>query len=299
MYNLSNDLKLSISEFDDANYSYTNVTIIQGISGVLPVMFVDCATSNDTVDANEVIIKFMKGDRLLINCKSFIYERKMINTSTLQLSIYLMPKDFIYGKGSLSFDSLEEIVNSLWSGEIENIPIGDEMVANQMNEYNNKFLTNCLLCIKSDFNFTYEASIGNLLRGIDMSSTNVIVECKDLIGYSIEDKNSRVKFNPLESILIDSTTLGAAGVITSDPVRFTESSAINYYMNYSTNKALLNRHNESITLTYQDYSAIRIGDIVEVAVSPSHSKKYRVEFIQFDHFNHQSLTKANLTLINE
>lgn len=294
---LSNNVDFSIAQFDEKHYIYGNINMFEGINGVIPGLEIETNSFNDDVSDDEVDVKLTVGGEVKINTKGFIYERYQDADAGLKAKIHLVPKDLIYVRRSVSYDDLDSIVSDLWKGKKESIPSGGQMKANQMMRMNSDFLTDAILCLKSNFAFAYE--MNNTLRGIDLSKTSpdVTIEIGD--EYTIIDKGINAKYNPLEDTEIKANDLTGCGVVVSNLARFVMSEATNYYNNYASNRALFNRHNETIQISYLNYGAIRIGDLVEVAVTPNLKKKYRCVFTWIKYVNRQYHVISTLSLINE
>lgn len=294
---LSNNIDFSIAQFDKKHYIYGNLNIYEGINGVIPGMEIETNSFNDDVEGDEVDVRLIESGVNKFQTKGFIYERSQNADAGLKAKIHLVPKDLIYTRRSVSYDNLDDIINDLWKGKKENIPSGGSMKANQMLRMNSDFLTDTLLCLSSNFAFAYE--LNNTLRGIDLSNTTPDVSLEVGDEYTIIDKFIDSKYNPLEDTEIEANDLTGAGVVISNVPRFVQTEATNYYNNFASNRALFNRHNETIKLSYMTYGVMRIGDLVELAITPNLKKKYRCVFNWIKYVDRKYHVISTLSLINE
>lgn len=295
---ISNNISLTIDEFENSQYSYTKFIFFEGIGGVIPELRITIDGFSDESTKDELSIKLIVDGEVKIDNKGFVYKRSVSDNKLIELSMYLVPKDFVYDIKSASYESTDEIISSLWTGSKSNIPSGGSLVCNQCLVPNSNFLTRALLTLQDNFNFCYEMSSNNLL-GIDMSDHTPDVEIKSTDEYSIESRLIKAEFNPLESIEPNSEEITAIGVSTINTDRYSDLDGLNYYLNYAKNRAIQLRYNQELNIHYFNYGNIKIGDIIKISLSSSLDDIYRAMFTRIEWINRTYKVITTIMKVNE
>lgn len=295
--NVSNNFELTLSNLDGKEIAIDKFLIIEGIGGMLPEMHVTVAIFDDQADGEELDVTLILNGSQKLSTKAFIFSRKVVNNTKLDLKMYLCPKDFVYTQLPATYESIDDAISALWTGKKENIKPGGKFLVNQMSRSNSKFLTDCLLSIQENFNFCYEMT--GTLNGIDMSDHAPDINLDDTDEYHILGKELGAEYNPLQDLEITNEGILATGVVSSNVDHYCDQDALSYYNNISMNKALQFRHNESQNIQYFNYGSIRIGDIIELRLNSTKKDKYRAFFTQIKWINKELSVITQVSKINE
>lgn len=277
-----------------------NAFIIQyGLNGILPrIKFLFDSTNDEFEEVEHLKITYKS--QVLVDANAYIYSRLYKNATQLEISAYLVPLKFVYGTGSNSYNSLNTLIDSLWTGKFVDRPNIDRLGRfNQMSETNHAYLTKGLLGVSINKWFYYDLK-GNIhFVDINNSPDYSSEDLTDITTLNIDKMTNEMTYNPLFVQVSQesnrdyfSTAIIGQNIIES----LNESKDVDRI--YLNNKIHFAKYNDNFKADYF-IPSISMGDLIDVKLTETVRANLRCVYTQYDFINSNLKCNSILSKINE
>lgn len=284
---INNKSKLEIPELEDGNnVLLKSFYLEEGVNGIIPRFELLITGISKPVENSKITVKFIYNNTPVCNAVGFITSVSVSDSFYTINGFLIQEKSTMYGTYDHMYESIQEVVDSIWKGNLKSkIPNYSNLNLCQLRENNYKYLCNVLRSSSSDSVFYFD--LNNSLRFVQLKNKTVDKDYskrEDQQLIIIKDRHISSNLSPVEEIEDSQTSVETNEIYNAGSrVAFGDDN----HSKLEENLVLLDKFvmpKNQTTLEYTDPKILSIGDLVKLRFTDSKtatfliiSTKYKLE----------------------